>query len=605
MRWLAPQNIPPGRSEVVVFRGRFAVAAGEPVCQMVEFSADERCQLFLDGTFVADGPERGAPGRWYFQRAALELSPGKHVLCARVLCFNSQERDYGQTTVCHGFVLRVLKEVIGDAQVEPLDFAEPFPDWGSYPRVRVTADYPTGILRGEGDGWEAVATFEDDRALFPPDLPQMTREAVVPEVLRPGLYRFKEYVLAWPVYHFCGTGHVRIRWSETPYERPDFNLTYLKGDKGCRNGSFFVGNYDEFEVRGTLDFPSIWLRAGRYVEIECTEGAVETSAEYFRTGYPLPELQTGDCLAKMAFASLRNCCWETFFDCPYYEQLMYVGDSRLEALAIYALTGDHRLPEKALRLLALGQQTDGRLLSQYPSKGIQVIPSFMPVFLLMLNDYCRLHGHNALVAELLPVAARLVAWFRTTLRDDGLSAPGGWGFLDWCDGWTEGVPPGEQGLNCPLNLMWVLGLQAYEECVGDTSVRSLIDGMLMRIHEVFFDDTRQLLADDIAHRYFSEHAQVLAILAELPGWKQLVCGMEHAQHLTECSLYFSFYYLQAMRKIGRKDWFEQRLDRFRVLVDKGLVTLPEEFDNPRSDCHGWGAHILLFLTDSQQSIQSI
>ncbi|MBP5300605.1 MAG: hypothetical protein J6Y80_04290 [Victivallales bacterium] len=604
MHWLEPLNLTDGRSAVVVFRGRFAVAAGESPRRLVEFSADERCQLFLDGAFVADGPERGAPSRWYFQRAELELSPGKHVLCARVLCFNQQERAYGQTTVRHGLALRGLEDAVWDAQVEPLDFEEPFPDWGSYPRVRVSEDYPAGILRGEGDGWEAVATFEDDRALFPPDLPQMTREAVVPEELRPGLYRFREYVLAWPVYHFRGTGHVRIRWSETPYVRPEFDRTYLKGDKGRRNGHFFVGNYDEFEVRGALDFPGIWLRAGRYVEIECTEGTVKTTAEYFRTGYPLPAPRANDRLVKMAFESLRNCCWETFFDCPYYEQLMYIGDSRLEALAIYTLTDDHRLPEKALRLLALGQQTDGRLLSQYPSKGIQVIPSFMPVFLLMLNDYCCLHGRNALVAELLPVAARLVTWFRTTLRDDGMTAPDGWRFLDWCAGWEEGVPPGEDRLNSSLNLMWALGLQASAQCSGDPAVLPLVDRMLMRIREVFFDDARQLLADDVAHKHFSEHAQALAILAELPGWKQLVCGMEHAQHLTECSLYFSFYYLQAMRKIGRKDWLEQRLDRFRALAEKGLVTLPEEFDTPRSDCHGWGAHVLVLLESPRQRIQS-
>ena len=27
-------------------------------------------------------------------------------------------------------------------------------------------------------------------------------------------------------------------------------------------------------------------------------------------------------------------------------------------------------------------------------------------------------------------------------------------------------------------------------------------------------------------------------------------------------------------------------------VDNELKTLPEEFGNPRSDCHGWGAHLL-------------
>jgi hypothetical protein len=35
----------------------------------------------------------------------------------------------------------------------------------------------------------------------------------------------------------------------------------------------------------------------------------------------------------------------------YYEQLMYVGDSRLEALITYVISTDERLPRKAVRSL--------------------------------------------------------------------------------------------------------------------------------------------------------------------------------------------------------------------------------------------------------------
>ena len=36
------------------------------------------------------------------------------------------------------------------------------------------------------------------------------------------------------------------------------------------------------------------------------------------------------------------CAHETYMDCPYYEQMMYVGDTRLEVLTTYAISRDDR-----------------------------------------------------------------------------------------------------------------------------------------------------------------------------------------------------------------------------------------------------------------------
>lgn len=79
----------------------------------------------------------------------------------------------------------------------------------------------------------------------------------------------------------------------------------------------------------------------------------------------------------------------------------------------------------------------------------------------------------------------------------------------------------------------------------------------------------------------------LSDTAVIPGLRQ--------GGLTQCSIYFSYYYLSACRQFGLNDLLEKRLDRWRVLADEGLTTFPEEFDNPRSDCHAWSSHILYFL----------
>jgi len=594
-RWMTV----PGKPEncVAVFRGIFAVQKDE--VRRVVFSADMRAQVYLDGDLVANGPERGAVGRWYSKPVDLTLTKGEHTLCARVLCISSSFYFtlQGQMTQKQGFFIHGLDEASWTCQLEKVEYADPFPDWGAFPRVKVLEGYNNEILKGQGGEWLPVEFFDDDRELFAPDLPEMRHEPVEPVKIENGIYRFDNYVVVWPVYHFKGQGTVKLRWAENPYLTDEFDDMSLKGKKGNRDGHVFICNGDEFQVDGELDYPGCWFRAGRYVLVEADPG-VEFTAEYYRTGLPLPEAPANsEPLVKLAYASLQNCCWETFMDCPYYEQLMYVGDSRVEALILYRMTNDNRLPAKALRLFALGQQPDGQLLSQYPSKGKQIIPSYMPIFLLMLDDYYTRFGREGLVEDLLPVAGRLVDWLAAGIKDDQVT-PVGWGFVDWCEGWKDGVPPGADGHNSLLNLLWALGLRAYAHCSGRTDIEALAVRIINGVRARYFDSSRGLMADDSEHQHFSEHGQILSILADIPEKDIIASTMHREKSLTPCSIYFSYYYMEAMRLCGADDLIEARIDRFRTMADEGLKTLPEEFVNPRSDCHGWGSYVLMFMKDS-------
>ena len=59
--------------------------------------------------------------------------------------------------------------------------------------------------------------------------------------------------------------------------------------------------------------------------------------------------------------------------------------------------------------------------------------------------------------------------------------------------------------------------------------------------------------------------------------------------LARCTLYFSFYLLEMMRKLNRYDDFRKILERWSAILEQGFTTFPERPGETRSDCHAWSA----------------
>ena len=78
---------------------------------------------------------------------------------------------------------------------------------------------------------------------------------------------------------------------------------------------------------------------------------------------------------------------ETYMDCPYWEQLQYIGDTRIQALISYTAFGDDRLARQALDAYDNSRIADGLSQARYPSALNQVIPTFSLYWIGMLHDF--------------------------------------------------------------------------------------------------------------------------------------------------------------------------------------------------------------------------
>jgi hypothetical protein len=185
----------------------------------------------------------------------------------------------------------------------------------------------------------------------------------------------------------------------------------------------------------------------------------------------------------------------------------------------------------------------------------------------------------------------------------------GWSFVDWVPEWNNGCGPGVlEGDSSIVNLHWLLALRAHAELEGHFGEPELAKLATRRAERVaaaivarYWDAGHGMLADTKGVSTFSEHAQALGVLAELPvsmsreGWVE---NWLAAPKLTRATIYFSFYVMEALALAGRGNELIACCDSWRDLPHRGLLTVPEAPEPTRSDCHGWGAHLRWHLAAS-------
>ena len=107
----------------------------------------------------------------------------------------------------------------------------------------------------------------------------------------------------------------------------------------------------------------------------------------------------------------RLCAHETYMDCPYYEQLQYAGDARIQMLVSLYMTGDSRLMKNGIELLNASRTAEGATYSRAPSHLQQYIPPFSLWWIGMVHDYWMYAGDEPFVRSMLPGVRAVLSFF--------------------------------------------------------------------------------------------------------------------------------------------------------------------------------------------------
>jgi hypothetical protein len=406
------------------------------------------------------------------------------------------------------------------------------------------------------------------------------------------------------------------------------SLTYaesysIESDSGARpvkrirddavNGRI-SGNGDKVTASGREQvYEPFLFRTFRFVRIvvETADEALTLAAPSFReTGYPL-EVTSGirssepwlEPLWDMSVRTLQRCMHETYMDCPYYEQLQYTMDTRLQMLYTYAASGDDRLARKALADYHGSLLPEGILQSRWPSDLPQVIPAFALHFVFMLEEHWWQTGSPSEFRRYRPTVDAVLDWFDRKSGPDGLVADlGHWDFADWVEEWGKraGVPFAvDKGPSTIHNLVHAAALQAASRMMCETGregVAAEYDNRAAKIMEAVdrlcWSEEEGLFMEGPGFDDFSQHAQVWAVLcglAEGDRARRVMEGALRRPGLAKCSFPWMFTMFRALEKADMYHETESLWNLWRGLISQHLTTIPETPFNTRSDCHAWGS----------------
>ncbi len=400
------------------------------------------------------------------------------------------------------------------------------------------------------------------------------------------------------------------------------SLYLPNGTKGNRNevqGKQFKGYKDSFITDGgaSRTWRPLWWRTWRYIELSVETAGEPVKVESLKTtfsGYPFvrrAKLSTSDAnenaelqrMLDVSWQTLRIDAHETYMDCAYYEQLQYLGDTRLEALTTLTLSGDPRLVKNALETLQNTQTSDGLTFSRGPSRLPQYIPQFSLYWIGMLHDYWMYRNDPEYVKSVLPAARGILSWFASHQKPNGSLGPlPWWNYVDWVRSWRDGVPPTTpQGSSAIIDLLLYAGYEWAADMERALGSKAMADEYTQRaaslgetIRSLYWDSSRGLLADTPEKKSFSQHQNAFAIVAGMLKGDEAHAVAEKLiedKTLTQSTIYFRYYIHTALLDAGLGDRFLDQLGTWRDALKLGLTTWPESPEPSRSDAHAWSSHI--------------
>jgi len=631
----------------------------------VYVSGDNRYRLFINGEEVSFGPARGSLQYWRYETLDISpyLKKGNNIIAAEVFNLGpmrpvaqfsnvtafifqsellSEQLNTGvgtwKVTINRAYHARTVTSdmVLGKYYVAgPCDsiVAASYP-FGWETDAFTDNDWlqPKIVQRGSGRGYMHGSPW----MLVPRNIPMMEQKIVrfssiarqsegldfnkvikgAEKISIPANFKLsilidqKQLSMGFPELFISGGLGSKIK---ATYSEALFDESKKKGNRNEIDGKEIYGYSDVFIPDGKMDrlFRPLWIRTFRFVQldIETMEDPLTINDYYFKyTAYPFEEKgifssdneQLTD-IWQVGWRTARLCALETYMDCPYWEQLQYLGDTRIQSLISLYVAGDDRLMRNVLLTADRSRMPEGLTMARGPTFVPQITPPFSLYWVDMVHDYFMHRNDAEFIEQFLPGIEAVLGWFERRMDDNGMLGPLDWfNFSDWTPGFMCGAPAGvDDGNSALITLNFAYSLERAAELFSffgefqkSVKYKSMAESMVSSVYSNCYNKDRDLLADTPLMQEYSQHTNIWGILTNTFPEDQAQVVMKKIlddDSLIQTTIYFKFYLFEALKKAGLADLYLEQLGPWYDMLDEGLTTFEEGDYDDRSDCHAWGS----------------
>ena len=386
-----------------------------------------------------------------------------------------------------------------------------------------------------------------------------------------------------------------------------------------RNGMRFVC------AEGVNRHLSLKRRSGRYLFVTLRELAgpvelrrieiVESTADV----QPVARFHSSDAALDRVWSAcertLKMGMEDTFTDCSLYEQTLWIGDARNQALYAFNAYG---AAEVSARSLELGAQSLGRFPivgCQVPSTWECILPAWSFLWGMHIWDHYFHTGDRAFLEKIWPAALRNLDGAFGFLDRHGLFSGTFWNLLEWA--------PIDDAHPTVLHnsLLLVAATRAAENCaatLGDDDalawLRPRREGLVQAVNAWWNEEKRSfpdaILEDGTPSPKTCQHNSALAILAGVLPEERIPDAranlLEPPEDMTRIGSPFAAQFLyEALDFLGEPDAILASIrENYRPMIKAGATTVWETFPGStcsppgfptRSHCHGWSCSPLQFF----------
>lgn len=400
-------------------------------------------------------------------------------------------------------------------------------------------------------------------------------------------------------------------------------VEYIKKDGTVQHTGRYQNDMRYICKEGLNTFTSLKRRSQRHVFITLRNQSKPVTIKQLQlieSTYPVEPIGAFACsderldkIWEISARTLKLCMEDTYTDCPLYEQTLWVGDARNEAVFGFTAFGAEDIAKRCVRLAGESLEQYPMILCQVPSTWERLLPAWSFLWGISVWDYYWYTGDEDFLEATWPWVVKNLQGAASFSDERGLFSAPFWNMFDW-----SGIDQAQNTvLHCSMLAVGAVdaAIKSAEVLGEDTQWLEAYRAKLVNGVNGLWDAAKKSYPDSIRKNgsvspKTSMHTSFLSLNYDIIPEQYKADAINNILNppddMTKVGAPFAILYMyEALEKLGYHDRIMQSIyDSYLPMLELDATTVWEQFPTgttgragfpTRSHTHAWSSAPIHFL----------